>query len=341
MLETDIKDYIDICVHLGAYHELIQGSGGNFSLKNKDEIIIKSSGRVLAETTNTTNTTNTTGYVICSISKLKECCKDSSISIQSTVLGGELQGTPSMEVFFHLLPYKWVVHIHPTYFLPYLCQLKWKSLQSSYPCSYIPYMTPGKDLGLYILDQFKNEQVLFLQNHGIIVCGSTIEEILTILDDLYNLNINNVNCNLNNDNEFIQSYKFKKYIEKQTSQEIVVKPCKYVKNLVERVFFPITPDISLFLKHGPLIQEHNDESIEKLFDEYYKKYKIIPSVVRLGNRTYILGKSYHQCVSIEEILESYIEIITNCDTSTLIYFDENKIKTIASSDNEIRRLNMK
>jgi hypothetical protein len=205
-------------------------------------------------------------------------------------------------------------------------------------------MTPGKDLGLYILEQFKNEQVLFLQNHGIIICGSTIEEILIILDDLYKLNIHSTNYSLNyslNNNEFIESYTFKKYIERQTLQEIVIKPCKYVNNLVERIFFPITPDISLFLKHSPLIQEHNDESIEKLFDEYYKKHKIVPSVVRLGNRTYIIGKSYHQCVSIEEILESYIQIITNCDTSTLVYFDEHKIKTISSSDNEIRRLNMK
>jgi hypothetical protein len=54
----------------------------------------------------------------------------------------------------------------------------------------------------------------------------------------------------------------------------------------------------------------------------------------------VCGKSHHQCISIEEILESYIQIIESCDSSKLIYFDEQKINSITSSENEIHRLNI-
>ena len=158
--DSEINEYITTSVRLGSYHELIQGSGGNFSFKNDKYIIIKSSGRVLAETN------KDYGYVICSLDKLNKCIEDSSIKIKTTVVGGELNGTPSMEVFFHLIPYKWIIHVHPTSLLVYLCQSKWDKLYSSYKYSYIKYKTPGKELGVSILESYKGEQVIFLQNHG-------------------------------------------------------------------------------------------------------------------------------------------------------------------------------
>jgi ribulose-5-phosphate 4-epimerase/fuculose-1-phosphate aldolase len=332
--DIEIKEYINICVHLGSYHELIQGGGGNFSLKQGEEMIIKSSGRVLPETT------QGMGYVICSLPKLLEYSKNSiSIDIDSTVLRGEANGIPSMEVFFHLLPYKWVIHVHPTFFLRYLCQPSWKSLKSTYKCSYIDYRTPGKELGLYILEHYDNEQVIFLQNHGIIVCGNTIEEIYNILDSLYSEN-SNLSLSTLNSNEFIETYRFKEHVERSTGNTIVLKPCKHIKNINHRLFFPITPDIALFLKLVPLVQEDYTTSWKDLFDTYYRQFNILPSILQLGKITYICGKSYHQCNSIEEILESYLDIISNTNISTLTYFDQPHLQTISASTSEIHRLNL-
>ena len=331
--DTEIKEYINICVHLGSYHELIQGGGGNFSFKNGDEIIIKSSGRVLAETK------MNTGYVICSISKLLEYSKDPNIDVHSTVLRGESNGIPSMEVFFHLLPYKWVIHVHPTFFLRYLCQPSWKTLLSSYKCSYIPYITPGKELGLYIVEQYDNEQVLFLQNHGIILCANTINEIYIILDDLYTQNSKSLRLTINT-NEFTESHRFKEHIQKKTGDTIVLKPCRHIRYINERLFFPITPDVSIFLKSIPLVQEDRRVPWIDLFDTYYTKFNTIPAIIQLGNTTYICGKSYHQCNSIEEILESYLDIISNTNISTLQLFDKDHLQKINMSDSEIHRLNI-
>lgn len=328
MTDLDLKEYINTCIHLGSYHELIQGSGGNFSVKNDDYIIIKSSGRVLAETT------QHSGYVKCSIKMLKECMHDSSLPIESAVCGGD-KGKPSMEVFFHLLPHKWVIHVHPIAFLVHLCKKSWTSLQSSYQCSYIPYHIPGTDLGLYILENYKGEQVLFLKNHGVIVCGSSRDEVYMILDDLYTVNkLSKLN------NEFTESYKLKEYIESYAAQEsIVLKPCRSRQPFYSRLFLPITPDISLFLKHSPMVQEHASECAKKLFDSYFTMFKTIPSVIKLMNTVYVCGKSYHQCVMIEEILDSYLEIIEH--GSDLDFFDDKTLKNISSSESEIYRMSLK
>jgi ribulose-5-phosphate 4-epimerase/fuculose-1-phosphate aldolase len=241
LTNIDISEYIKVCTYLGSYNELIQGSGGNFSLKSDNEIIIKSSGRVLAETS------NIYGYVICSLDKLNKSLIDKEISVNSCVLRGEQNGIPSMEVFFHLLPYKWVIHIHPTSFLVYLCQESWLTLRSTYSYCFIPYKTPGKDLGSSILEKFNDEQVFFLQNHGIIICANEIKEVYTILDDLYLLNIKNNICSIQKD-EFVNIYSIKEYIEKKVEYTIVLKKCKNIKNIKDSFFHAITPDILLFLK---------------------------------------------------------------------------------------------
>jgi ribulose-5-phosphate 4-epimerase/fuculose-1-phosphate aldolase len=324
-----LKEYVKTCIHLGSYHELIQGSGGNFSVKEEDTLIIKSSGRVLAETT------ESAGFVRCSIEKLKECMKNPSIPIETSVIGDYDKGVkPSMEVFFHLLPHKWCIHIHPITFLVQLCQPTWTSLKSSYSASYIPYLTPGNDLSFHILNNYKGEQVLFLKNHGIIICGSSREEVYAILDDLYIVN----KISKFNKHEFSESYALAEYIQSCTKEAVVLKHCKTRQAFHGRLFLPITPDISLFLKHSPLVQEHANESLEHLFDSYYKMFGCAPSIIKIMNNMYVCGKTHHRCIMIEEILDAYLEIYQNSIGVKLDFFDNSALSNLTSSESEKYRL---
>jgi ribulose-5-phosphate 4-epimerase/fuculose-1-phosphate aldolase len=331
-----LKEYVKTCIHLGSYHELIQGSGGNFSVKEEDILIIKSSGRVLAETT------ETSGFVKCSIEKLKECMKNPSIPIEASVIGGSGEHSgdqgakPSMEVFFHLLPHKWCIHIHPITFLVHLCQSTWTSLKSSYSVAYIPYLTPGKDLSFHILNNYKGERVLFLKNHGIIVCGASREEVYTILDDLYIVN----NISKFNKGEFSQSYALSEYIESRIQEPVVLKHCKSRHVFHGRLFLPITPDISLFLKHSPMVKEVRNESLEHLFDSYYKIFSCAPSIIKIMNNMYICAKTHHRCVMIEEILDAYLEIYQNSIVGKLDFFDDSAVTTLTCSESEKYRLGL-
>ena len=318
-----INDYVKLCTHLGGFSELIQGSGGNISVKSDTEIIIKSSGRILAETT------DTFGYVICSIEKLHKKLEAKNESTLDCVISGDKNICPSMEVFFHLLPFKYVVHLHPTFLLKYLCSSKWKSLTiQGFSYLHIPYKTPGIDLCSTILENHNDQQVIFLQNHGVIVCSNTFNEIYTILDALYS------------NNEFTKTRKILDVTQEITNSIFYIKKCNNISNFYDRYFLPITPDIKLFLKEFTLSQENTSEDIIVLLNNYYKKYSEFPSVIKILDSTFTLGKSYKQCKCIEEILESYISITSDIPQNQITSIDKSLIDSLINSDKEKHRLHI-
>jgi ribulose-5-phosphate 4-epimerase/fuculose-1-phosphate aldolase len=327
--EQDRIHYVDICVFLGSFKELIQGSGGNISVKSDTQLMIKSSGRVLAETT------QTSGYVICDRHLLQMAQQENQDQVKHTVLskeGGDKDGTPSMEVFFHLLPSKWVVHLHPVHLLKHLCQVNWKTPFDSLSNSilYVPYKTPGLELSNYILNNYSGQNTLLLQNHGVILCGDTIDNILALLDTFYT----------NTHDSFRDLFRFQQHVRRTTGQPLLLKPCNHIRSLYERFFMPITPDITLFLKKYPLAQETKDSTLEQMFDDYVKLLQTQPSVIRTLHSVYVLGKSYRQCLNTEEVLESYISIIQKSNPNTIHFFESDSIMTLQSSEKEVHRMNI-
>jgi ribulose-5-phosphate 4-epimerase/fuculose-1-phosphate aldolase len=334
MEKVDIDDYISMSTLIGSYKELVQGSGGNISVKNDTHICVKSSGRLLAETS------FNYGYSICAINELNECFKNNSEDTKTTVKDGEPNSVPSMEVFFHLLPSKWVVHFHPTFLLPLLCTNKWKTIKSSYSTAYIPYFTPGLELSSYIHSVYTEERVLFLQNHGVIVCGNTLDEVYTTIDDMYKLNCHSSH-KLKTPSICIKlAYDTMKYIKELTGQPLFLKPCNHIKIIHDRLFFPITPDISLFLKQYPVAQEDASEPLEILLKKYYDMFEFLPSVVKTKERVFVLGKSYRHCICIEEILESYLDILQHSNPNELLFFDKECIEQLSTSEKEKHRMNI-
>lgn len=331
LTENEYKDYIRMCCFLGGYKELVQGSGGNISIKSNSEICIKSSGRVLAHTSLNSN------HVTCSIEKLESLYRKKDDATITSVIRGDKESVPSMEVFFHLLPSKWVVHLHPTWLLQFLCLEDWKIRLSicnmNYVC--IPYKTPGFELSSYIRDSYNNESVLFLQNHGVIICANTSNDILSILDKLYSQLYNiPYYCN------YTKMYKFLEHVNKKTESEMILKSCSLITYLNDRCFLPITPDIALFLKKYPLAQETDDQNLEVLFDKYITQLNTVPSIIRTKNHIYILGKSYTQCVCIEEILDSYIDIIKSHNIQMFNVLEETNIYSLQTSEKEKYRLSL-
>ena len=327
--DQDRIDYVDLCVFLGSFKELIQGSGGNISVKSDTQLMIKSSGRVLAETT------PTTGYVVCDRALLEKSQREKQDNVKHTVLpneGGDKDGMPSMEVFFHLLPTKWVVHLHPVHLLKHLCQIDWKTPFDSpaHANLHVPYKTPGLELSSYILDKYSGQTTILLQNHGVILCGNTIDDILTLLDTFYT----------NTHDSFRDLYQFQHHVRRTTGHSLFLKPCNHIQTLYERYFMPITPDITLFLKKYPLAQETKDSTLEQMYDDYVKLLQTQPSVIRTLHSVYVLGKSYRQCLNIEEVLESYVTIIKSSNPNTIHFFENDSIMTLQTSEKEVHRMNI-
>lgn len=331
--ETDIQDYIRLCRFLGGYKDLVQGSGGNISVKSKDQLCIKSSGRLLAETS------NTYGYVVCDKNALKSLYANRSEDTRQTVLHGEPNGSPSMEVFFHLLPSKWVVHLHPTWLLKHLCQESWTSLSvrdEDYSVTYVPYTTPGLLLADTIHSLPKGFSVYYLQNHGVILCAETVPEILNLLDLVYQDAVPSSKATT----EFSTMYSFLTTASDLFQQELVLRPTTLVRVLHDRLFLPITPDSSLFLKQMPLAQETSCESLENHLNIYKNNFNTYPAVVKRLDRVYVLGKSVTHCICIEELLAQYLEITKSVDPSQLVMFSSEVLFALKTSEKEVQRLNI-
>jgi rhamnose utilization protein RhaD (predicted bifunctional aldolase and dehydrogenase) len=335
MSTEDIQSYIRLCRFLGGYKDLVQGSGGNISVKSEDRLCIKSSGRLLAETS------TDYGYVVCDKHVLESLYSNKSEDTKQTVLEGEPNGSPSMEVFFHLLPSKWVVHLHPTWLLKHLCQESWTSLTLDEHVAYtfVPYVTPGLLLADAVHALPKRFDVYFLQNHGVILCAETVTDILQLLDIIHRHSLKLCTQTLQVP-EYSTMYSFQKKVSELAKSELIVRPCRFMNGLHDRLFLPITPDISLFLKQMPLAQESSCESLESHLETYWKQFNTYPAVIKRLDRVYVLGKSVSHCICIEELLEQYLEITRTVDPSNLTMFSSDVLFALKTSEKEVQRLNI-
>lgn len=295
-----IEEYIYLCKIFGGCYDLIQTNGGNISIKEANTIIIKKSGFKLIETE------LNKGYVLCDINKIKKKIELHDENINECIIEGEKDATPSIETFFHLLPKKYIVHLHPTYLLYYLSLFNWveeiDNIGFSFKYIYVNYHKPGLELSNMILNKYKNENVIFLQNHGLILCDDSI-------DNLFN-HIYEVNKKLETKlNIHITDIYFLKNLYTLLPNSIIKSI--YIKNIIhDRYFYKLSPDIFLYLGEYPIIMESAEINIEKEINKYKLQFKKAPTVIIQNNIVYCISNKYNNLKNIEEMVQLYYQIIS-------------------------------
>jgi rhamnose utilization protein RhaD (predicted bifunctional aldolase and dehydrogenase) len=175
--------------------DVVQGAGGNVSVKISDELmLIKASGRDFSELK------NESGLVPVFYKNLQTYLLDptSAKADERTHLATALLNTkresekdrPSMEVWFHTLLHKYVLHTHSVYVNILACSEEGSALfgqimkRNNVTFQTFPYYNPGFELGHAMARQFQTTDVLpaviFLENHGIIVHADALEECATL-----------------------------------------------------------------------------------------------------------------------------------------------------------------
>ena len=158
----------------GARPDFIQGGGGNTSVKLPDGLMaIKASGFRLSQVT------ETDGFAVVETDTLKDV----------TAERGYKPLRPSVEAGFHALLGRFVLHTHPVYCNLALCSQngaeRLPGLMSGYSFIVVPYINPGAELCAVIKEKkTPDTQVVFLQNHGMIVTADTADECLRIHEDV-------------------------------------------------------------------------------------------------------------------------------------------------------------
>lgn len=328
-----IYEYIELCKIFGSTTDYIQANGGNISIKNQkdNELLIKCSGFSMEETT------VTSGFVKCNLEKIKYKYEDNNDNLEDCVIEGK--GHPSIETFFHLIPKKYVIHLHPYKLIALLCMPDWKEKLiniSNKLTAFIPYFKPGLELSKYILTSYKGENVLFLQNHGVIICTDNYKEIYLILKQIMN------NCDKlfsiipSSDVEFILDIY---NILGKNEKDLFIKPYIIPNKTNDRYFYKLTPDIVLYLGDYPIIFEHNYQSLESEIAKYYKKTRTYPKVIIKDNITYCIGSSCKGAKALQDVLISYYNIIQITNNQILNEIPTSGCITIKSWDKEKYRLN--
>ena len=175
-IRESIKEY---CANIGLDSMLVQGAGGNVSWKDENTLWIKASGEWLADAKKKDI------FLPINLKHLKDAIELSEFDVTPKALS-QTALRPSIETLFHaVMPHRVVLHLHPIIPLSYLVRkdcflIIKKKLNPSFQWDLIDYKKPGNLLAEEIskkMIQNPKTDILFLQNHGIIIGGEDINEI--------------------------------------------------------------------------------------------------------------------------------------------------------------------
>lgn len=336
-----IKDLIDISRLYGRDSRFVIAGGGNTSYKNNDKLWVKASGASLATITEE-------GFAVLDRSKL-DCMSEKVYSVDpaereeqvkcdladATISKGR---RPSVETSMHnVIDYPFVVHLHPTAVNGLMCaqqaETELKRLFGE-KALYVEYTDPGYVLFKKVYDRIKEyrvsygeePQVIWLQNHGIFVAGTTIEEVESLYSSILNTLEQSISLAL-------------PVGERETcccTEAIVpairmmlssqgLKTLKVRKNELIKYFYdhpdkqqdiarPFTPDAIVYCKSNYLfLNEEAPEAVleeaQKAISTFEEKHGYLPKVILIkGIGLVAVGDNAKQCDIILDVFEDAMKV---------------------------------
>jgi rhamnose utilization protein RhaD (predicted bifunctional aldolase and dehydrogenase) len=186
-MDNNLTSLKEVSTRVGAEISLVQGGGGNASVKIDDILYIKASGAWLKDALK-----KNIFVPLCLSSAYENVKKDLEDYMSLVIpnkLGSELR--PSIETGMHAaMPYKFVFHVHPVNTIVssivenFRGQLEQKLEGINW--AILPYIQPGPQLGKAICNEVSNTspQVIILSNHGLIVGANTAENAYALIKDV-------------------------------------------------------------------------------------------------------------------------------------------------------------
>ena len=299
----------------GERFDLVQSGGGNTSVKVDNFMFIKSSG------INLTDVKENTGYVMINNCNL---LNDLSNNIVKNIVDYNVIGKQrgSIETYMHSVLKKYTLHLHPIQVNKILILKNSKNIiKELFPESlFIDYTTPGIKVYNEIKLNYKGEEIIFLDNHGLIITTNKYDNINYILNNVIDICdkytqfdsyrykfVNNIS------NYIIQKYNID--VVTYLSNDIIIN--KYIESNQKLFEEDITfPDALVYCGIKPLIGCIED------IDKYYLQYKEIPKILIIHNLLYIISTSLKKCKEIEKVLKANLLIIDTNQEKKYLSTDE-------------------
>lgn len=316
MLQT-VKDLINISQYAGLRADYTQGGGGNTSVKNEKNgiMLIKASGYRLKDVTETNayvavnRKTIADYYNSVNIKEKKDYEKESAKVASSAVvaISGMPVLRPSVEVGFHALLKKYVIHTHSVYANILACSEEGEKLaekifkNKDFGFIFLPYINPGFDLTLgmkkavdeYVMAKNRYPEVIFMKNHGLVVTCDDKSRVKSLNEDV--------------------NYSIRKYFGiKDDLSKVNLKVTK-------DGFKSETPIVCEFVKGNGLTKAFLDEN--PLYPDQLvylnNTLEFAPETIAVKNGEVCYNTDERQATLLEETLAAYLFVITAVEKAKL------------------------
>lgn len=346
---NEIKNLIKLSKYAGMREDIIQAGGGNTSVKINDEtMFIKSSGYQLSEME------ENVGYSKVNYKKIVDYFKshleikrsDEKELLENTLIQGK---RPSIETFLHSITEKYTLHTHPLLINVFTSRKNgMKELKSMFPDSLIiDYQTPGIFLAKEFFDKFsklENPQkanIVFLKNHGLIVSGKNINEVIELHESILETLENKLKVNM-------QAYRNSTFLFKKLEDFIennIVYLCenRRIKNFIENnsikdVNYCFSPDSLIYCNKKILLLNKNDDMLEVVKNHNLKYGNF--NVVYFENELYIIAPNVKKAKEIESVLSFNLQVLKLNKNDEMDFLTEEEQNFLLNWDSEKYRKNL-
>jgi rhamnose utilization protein RhaD (predicted bifunctional aldolase and dehydrogenase) len=310
---SELKNLINVSRMYGNDSRYVLLGGGNTSMKYKDVMYVKASGSALSTITEH-------DFVKMSLSKLERIwsktysadCNEREEQVLSDMMLARYEGEsarPSVEALLHaLIPYIYVVHLHPALVNGLTCSVHGSNLcKDIFPDAlWVPIMNPGYVLANDIRTRAQEfikmgmgfPKIIFLQNHGIFIQSDTLKDVqdmykyvMGLLDKQIVRKPDLSESDMNDSRFQLAAESMKEYFGKTTEYTMNTELALRIRD--EESFEPIssayTPDHIVYGGFKPLwISEHvfagdTKNLISKACEDYEYMHMIQPKVVVIQN----------------------------------------------------------
>ncbi|MDD4573468.1 MAG: class II aldolase/adducin family protein [Sphaerochaeta sp.] len=290
----------------GSDERFVLLGGGNTSYKRDGVLYVKASGSELA-------TIGPKGFVKMDLARMDSIWANTYSSdddereeeVLKDMMACRLEGEssrPSVEALLHaLLPFSYVVHLHPALVNGITCSVEGKSaIGRLFPDAlWIELVKPGFILAKIVRQRLAEQKklsgkissVIFLQNHGVFVGAESLEEIATQYDEI----LGTIDAQLDRRPDFTPMGIDEKRraaivasLEKLTGEKVVSAMNREFSRYLAsfEAFAPVassfTPDHIVYSGFKPLWVGEG-ESVDEAFAEYEKLYGTEPKIVCVQN----------------------------------------------------------
>lgn len=345
-----MKGFVKISKYAGMREDLVQAGGGNSSYKmSVGRMVIKASGYQLAEVT------EEEGYSIVDPDVIRQSFlewhdlrtmteEEGKKILQKSYIEGK---RPSIETFLHAISGKYTLHTHPTVVNALACRKNgMNELSDLFPeALLVPYATPGVKLAKEYFISYKKAKrdgsvhgdIVFLQNHGLLVSADTPEEIVDMTENVVKTIEAYLSCDNSDYHNSTEIWKhFPNKIIWMVTDIHILGAYEIIGEAWNHTF---CPDSIVFL--GKRILDLTDEqSMEKAIDIFISEHGI-PVIIRYKGQLYIVADSVKKAMETQSVMSFSAQVMFLNKEANCNYLSDQEQNFLLDWDAEKYRKNMK